>query len=79
METWSPQSTMKWFINCQWLTYKSENQYDKNILSTYVDKDRVCLKLPFHAFPVITCPLVCYEGFYACKRCAVSKPSKYTL
>ena len=37
------------------------------------------LKGPCHAFPVITRPLVCYEGFYACKRCAESKPSKYTL
>ena len=37
------------------------------------------LKLPCHAFPVITRPLLCYEGFYACKWCAESKPSKYTL
>ena len=37
------------------------------------------LKERCHAFPVITRPLVCYEGFYACKRCAESKPSKYTM
>ena len=34
------------------------------------------LKLPCHAFPVITRPLVCYEGFYACKRSAESKTLK---
>ena len=34
------------------------------------------LKGPCHAFPVITRPLVCYEGFYACKRCAESQTLK---
>ena len=34
------------------------------------------LKVPCHAFPVITSPLVCYEGFYACKRCAESQTLK---
>ena len=33
-------------------------------------------KGPCHAFPVITRPLVCYEGFYACKRSAESKTLK---
>ena len=34
------------------------------------------LKVPCHAFPVITRPLVCYEGFYACKRSAESQTLK---
>ena len=34
------------------------------------------LKGPCHAFPVLTRPLVCYEGFYACKRCAESQTLK---
>ena len=34
------------------------------------------LKVPCHAFPVITHPHVCYEGFYACKRCAESQTLK---
>ena len=34
------------------------------------------LKVPCHAFPVITRPLVCYEGFYPCKRSAESKTLK---
>ena len=34
------------------------------------------LKVPCHAFPVITRPLVCYEGFSACKRSAESKTLK---
>ena len=37
------------------------------------------LKVPCHAFPVITRPLVCYEGFYACKRSAESKTLKVHL
>ena len=37
------------------------------------------LKVPCHAFPVITCPLVCYEAFSACKRSAKSQTLKYTL
>ena len=44
-----------------------------------VDMAMKNLKDTCHAFPVITHPLVCYEGFYACKRSAESKPSKYTL
>ena len=36
----------------------------------------VVLKLPCHAFPVITRPLVCYEGCYAYKRSAESKTLK---
>ena len=31
------------------------------------------LKVPCHAFPVITHPLVCYVAFYACKRSAESQ------
>ena len=34
------------------------------------------LKVPCHAFPVITRPLVCYEGVYACKRSAESQTLK---
>ena len=34
------------------------------------------LKVPCHAFPVITRPLVCYEGFSACKRSAKSQTLK---
>jgi len=34
------------------------------------------LKVPCHAFPVITRPLVCYEGFYAYKRSAKSQTLK---
>ena len=34
------------------------------------------LKVPCHAFPVITRPLVCYEGLYACKRSAKSQTLK---
>ena len=34
------------------------------------------LKVPCHAFPVITRPLVCYECFYACKRSAESQTLK---
>ena len=37
---------------------------------------RLFLKVPCHAFPVITRPLVCYEGFYACKRSAKSQTLK---
>ena len=36
----------------------------------------ISLKERCHTFPVITHPLVCYEGFYACKRSAESKPLK---
>jgi len=31
------------------------------------------LKVPCHAFPVITRPLVCYVACYACKRSAESQ------
>ena len=34
------------------------------------------LKVPCHAFPVITRPLVCYVAFYACKRSAKSQTLK---
>ena len=34
------------------------------------------LKVPCHAFPVITRPLVCNEGFYSCKRSAKSQTLK---
>ena len=34
------------------------------------------LKVPCHAFPVITRPLVCYEGFSACERSAESQTLK---
>ena len=40
---------------------------------------RVCeseLKVGCHTFPVITRPLVCYEGLYACKRSAESQTLK---
>ena len=36
----------------------------------------ICLKVPCHAFPVISRSLVCYEGFYACERSAESKTLK---
>ena len=41
-----------------------------------VISENVILKGPCHTFPVITRPLVCYEGFYACKRCAESQTLK---
>ena len=44
------------------------------MLRFYISAFMSLLKLPCHAFPVITRALVCYEGFYACKRCAESKP-----
>ena len=34
------------------------------------------LKVPCHAFPVITRPLVCYVAFDACKRSAESQTLK---
>ena len=34
------------------------------------------LKVPCHYFPVITRPLLCYKGFYACKRSAKSQTLK---
>ena len=34
------------------------------------------LKVPCHAFPVITRPLVCYVAFSACKRSAESQTLK---
>ena len=44
-----------------------------NLLQVELKSD---LKVPCHTFPVITRPLVCYEGFSACKRSAKSQTLK---
>ena len=42
----------------------------------HILKDISVLKVPSHAYPVITRPLVCYVGFSACKRSAKSQTLK---
>ena len=59
-----------------WTDFRGCSCWFRRCVVKWLSFISITLEGPCHAFPVITHPLVCYEGFYACKRCAESQTLK---